>query len=109
MIKRNLRKFTGLPINASESQWAPQASNRVLIWVGAVPKRVGIPNKNPSASGNWSGRIIGISLFLGGACIFVRTSSDNVSATWKTRELHPARSTPARILDANFATWPYIE
>lgn len=74
----------GFPASFCICHRLPVASKNALNCDGIIPNRVGNPKMSPSASVSSSGVMIGASVF-GGALIFSRISSGNVSGTyWKT-------------------------
>lgn len=72
-----------------------------FIWAGMVPKRVGIPNKIPSASLRSSTVMTGTS-GLAGACIFWRISSERVSGTEKKRNSCLIREIYLNLVDKSY-------
>lgn len=72
-----------------------------FIWAGKMPNRVGNPNIMPSASVNCSILMMGM-LGLGGAFIFVSTSSLRDSSTWKSEASTPFASRPMYLQCVNY-------
>lgn len=89
----------------------PKESKTAFICAHIIPKRVGKPNRTPSASAKTLclSKVNTGSLGFGGAFNSFKTSSESVSGAWYTTTSHPSWRTPSAIWSANFLTWPYIE
>jgi hypothetical protein len=81
--------------------WLYESVTYAFIWAGKMPNRVGNPNIMPSASVNCSILMTGM-LGLGGAFIFVSTSSLRDSSTWNSDTSTPFASRPMYLQCVNY-------
>lgn len=73
----------GLPASCWVLHSIPVESRNALNCAAIIPNLVGKPKSRPSASASSLGLMMTGTLLFGGAFIFSRTSSGNVSGTWK--------------------------